>query len=43
MKLADFGVGMFVALHWMHDVAAVVVGRVVWPAGHGEHVLDETA
>jgi len=43
MKFADLGDGKFVALHCMHEVAPVVVGRVVWPDGHGEHVLGEMA
>jgi hypothetical protein len=34
---------MLVLLHWMHAVAPVMVGRVVWPAVHGEHVFGDTA
>lgn len=41
--IAERGVGMLVSLHWMHEVAPVVVGRVVWPAVHGEHVFGDTA
>ena len=41
MKLAERGADM--ASHGTHAVAPVVVGSVVWPAGHGEHVLGDTA
>ena len=42
-KFAERGAGKLVALHWRQDVAPVMVGRVVWPAGHGEHAFGDMA
>jgi hypothetical protein len=41
--LADRGFRILVALHEIQAEAPVVVGRVVWPAAHGAHVLEEMA
>lgn len=40
---ADRGAGMLVALQPVQAEAPVAVGRVVWPAGHGEHVAEDSA
>ena len=43
MWFADSGVVMLASMQVMQAEAPVVVARVVWPAGHGEHEAMEVA